>query len=71
MSEFRNPFLKKIRSKNKKTENQCQNAACEQKKPSPEVKFGSNKSYIPRTIYEPIGKAILKNMRSKKSNKRE
>ena len=32
MSELRKPFFKKIRSKNqKKTENQCQNAACEQK----------------------------------------
>ena len=32
MSELRKPFLKKIRSKNKKKkQNQCQNAACEQK----------------------------------------
>ena len=28
MSELRKPFIKKIE---KKTENQCQNAACEQK----------------------------------------
>ena len=34
MSELRKPFLKKSNKKNKKkTENQCQNAACEQKKP--------------------------------------
>ena len=32
MSEFRKPFKKRSKSK-KKTENQCQNAACEQKKP--------------------------------------
>ena len=34
MSELRKPFLKKLDKKNKKkTQNQCQNAACEQKKP--------------------------------------
>ena len=33
MSELGTPYLKEIRSKNKKkTENQFQNAACEQKK---------------------------------------
>ena len=32
MSELRKPFFKKSEQKNKKqTENQCQNAACEQK----------------------------------------
>ena len=31
MSEFRKPIFKKIEKKEKKTENQCQNAACEQK----------------------------------------
>ena len=32
MSELRKPFLKKNQIKNqKKTENQCQNAACKQK----------------------------------------
>ena len=34
MSEFRKPFLKNQNKKiRKKTENQYQNAACEQKKP--------------------------------------
>ena len=35
MSEFRKPFLKKSEQKNKKkTENQYQNSACEQKTPT-------------------------------------
>ena len=34
MSELRKPFLKnQIKNKKKETKNQCQNAACEQKKP--------------------------------------
>ena len=33
MSELRKPFLKKLEKIKKKTENQYQNAACEQKKP--------------------------------------
>ena len=35
MSEMEKPFLKKIRSKTKKTENQGLNAASENKKPLP------------------------------------
>ena len=33
MSELEKPFLKKSDKENKKTENQCQNAASENKKP--------------------------------------
>ena len=44
MSELEKPFLKKIRSKTKKTENQCQNAARENKKPTSEkCKFDANR----------------------------
>ena len=32
MSELRKPFKKSEQKNKKKTENQCQNAACEQKK---------------------------------------
>ena len=40
MSELRKPFLKKSYQKNKKkTENQCQNAACEQKNHKQEMKI--------------------------------
>ena len=42
MSELGKPFLKKSDQKiqKKKTENQCQNAACGQKTTSEEKKFG-------------------------------
>ena len=44
MSELGKPFLKKSDKKPEtKTENQCQNAACEQKTTSEKRKFGSNK----------------------------
>ena len=33
MSELRKPFKKSDKKIRKKTEDQCQNAACEQKKP--------------------------------------
>ena len=57
MSELRKPFLRKSHQKNlKKTENQCQNAACEGKKPLAR-KFNSNK-IRPRMSCEWIGKTI-------------
>ena len=44
MSELGKPFLeKKSDKKIKKTENQCQKAACEQKSTSEKWTFGSNK----------------------------
>ena len=42
VSKLGKPFLKN-QIKNKKTENQCQNAACEQKTTSEKWKSGSNK----------------------------
>ena len=39
MSGLGKPFLKKS-DRNKKSENQCQNAACEQKTISDKLKFG-------------------------------
>ena len=46
MSELRKPFLKKIRGK--KTENQCQNAAKENKKTTSEIcNFDSNEKLGP------------------------
>ena len=42
MSELEKSFLKKS-DKKKKTENQCKNAACEQKTISEKRNFGSNK----------------------------
>ena len=47
MSELEKPFLKKIRRKQKKTENQCQNAARENKKPPVICNFDSNKKLGP------------------------
>ena len=41
MSEFEKPFLKKIKKRKKKTKNQCQNAACEQKTTSEKANFCS------------------------------
>ena len=60
MSELRKPFLKnQIKKRKKKTENQCQNAACEQKKTTSEkLKFDSNKKIRPRMSCEWIGKTI-------------
>ena len=42
MNDLGKPFLRKS---DKKTENQCQNAACEQKTTSGKRKFVSNKKY--------------------------
>ena len=39
-------ILKKSDEKNKKGENQCQNAACEQKTTSQKCKFGSNRKSV-------------------------
>ena len=55
MSELGKHFLK---NSDKKTENQCQNAACEQKTTSEKWKFGSNKKTRPILNYEWIGKTI-------------
>ena len=44
----------------KKTENPCQNAACEQKCTSEKWKLGSNKQKRPRMNYEWIGETISK-----------
>ena len=57
MSELEEPFLKKIRRK--KTENQCQNAARENKKNTSEIcNFDSNKKTRCRMSCEWIGKTI-------------
>ena len=48
MSELGKPFLKKLYEKNKKTENQCQNAARENKKTTSEIcNFDANKKLGP------------------------
>ena len=58
---MRKPFLKKIRSKNKKkTENQCQNAACEQKTTSEKWKFNSNKKLGLEWAVNGLGKPFRK-----------
>ena len=47
MSDMGIPFLKKSDQKNKEqTENQCQNAACEQKTTSEKSKMGSSKKLV-------------------------
>ena len=43
MNELERPVLKNQMKKFLKKENQCQNAACEQKTTSEKSKFGSNK----------------------------
>ena len=43
MSELRKPFEKNQMKKIKKTENQSENAVCEQKTIREELKFNSNK----------------------------
>ena len=43
MSQLGKPFLKKSHKKTFKTENQCQNAACEEKSTSKKRKFASHK----------------------------
>ena len=60
MNELEKPILKKKQIKIiiEKTENQCQNAACEQKISGEKEKLGSIKKNRPRMIYEWIGKAI-------------
>ena len=59
MSELRKPFLRKSDQKNKKnTENQCKNAACEQKTTSEKLKFNSNKKNRPRMSCEWIGETM-------------
>ena len=61
MSELEKNQFQKIRLKKlKKTENQCQNATCEQKTTSEKWKFASNKKvcYRSRMNYEWIGKTI-------------
>ena len=47
MSELGKPFLKKSDEKTKKTENQCQNGARENKKPLVICNFDSNKKLGP------------------------
>ena len=46
MSELEKIFPKKSDKKNKKTENQCQNAASEQKTTSQILKSGANKRLV-------------------------
>ena len=58
MSELGKPFLKNSDKKQKKIENQCQNAASEQKATSENCKFDSNKKTSPRMNYEWIEKFI-------------
>ena len=52
--------LLKNRIKKRKTDNQCQNAACEQKTTCEKWKFGLKK-FRRRMNYEWIGKTIQKN----------
>ena len=60
MSEMGKPFLKKFWQKEqKKPENYCKNATCEQKTTSEKWKSGSKKTR-PRINYEWIGKTIYK-----------
>ena len=64
MSELGKPFLKKIRweKKPKKTENQCQNAARENRKPLCEIcNFDSNKKPGPEWAVNELGKLFRKN----------
>ena len=69
MSELGKSFLNK--SDRKKSENRCQNVACEQKTNSDKLKFGSNKRTRPKMNDEWIGKTIqTKKIRSKKSKKK-
>ena len=55
MSELGKPFLKKIRSK-QKTENQCKNAACEQKNHYREMEIWFKQKTRSRMNYEWIEK---------------
>ena len=65
------PFFKKSEQKNKnQTENQRQNAACEQKKTTSEKrKFKSNKKLGLEWAVNGLGKPFRKKIRSKKSKK--
>ena len=68
MSELGKPFLKKNQIKfKKKTENQGQNAACEQKTTSEKRKFGSNKKLGIELTMNGSGKPFTKKIRSKKT----
>ena len=58
MSELRKPFLKK--SVKKIRNNQCQNAACEQKTTSEKWKFNSNKKLGLEWAVNGLGKPFRK-----------
>ena len=61
MSELGKPFLKNQKKKNKKkTENQFQNAARENKKPLEICNFDSNKKLGPEWAVNGLGKLVRK-----------
>ena len=60
MSELGKPFLKKIIKRIKKKQNQCQNAACEQKTTSEKSKFGLNKKLGLEGLMTGCGKPFRK-----------
>ena len=70
MSELGKPFLEKSDEKilKKKTENWCQNAACEQKIKSRKLKFGSNKKkWSPEWTTNGLEKSLRKKSEAKKT----
>ena len=70
MSEMGKPFLKKFWQKEqKKPENYCKNATCEQKTTSEKWKSGSKKQGLGLTM-NGLGKPFRKKIRSKKSKNR-
>ena len=66
MSELGKPFLK---NQIRKTENQCQNAACEQKNISEKWKFGSNKKLGLERTMNGLGRPFRKKSDPKKRKK--
>ena len=60
MSELRKLFLKKIKSRKLKKQNQCQIATYQQKTTNEKWKFGSNKKTRPRMYFELITKTLYK-----------
>ena len=58
MSELEKQFLKNQIKKLKKNENQCQNAACEQKNHQREMKIWFKQKTRPRMNLEWIGKSF-------------